>query len=178
MDVGWRVIRKDDNATGLVIRVLFQGSKNEDGSWREEVEVKWDDGSRTWEPRDDVKRTANKLGDVSRVEGTGMGLVEGLVSREHPNLHKKDDAQVYALRCMGILPIPKVRRSDARPARPQPDERREKLARQAATGEPMLVRKGVLRSPCFTRPYKTGLGWAARAIKLGPKNRIRRHSKW
>lgn len=180
MDVGWRVVRKDDGRQGLVKSVLFQNAKDENGDWREEVEVDWDDGKPSWEMRGDIARAPTKVGDQSRIGNTGMGVRLGESQGTAQVWIKPDSSgQLMMLSLLGLLKIPKLRQSNTSPAKPQPDERRLKLAAVVATREPILVRRGMLKRACnITARHEPRLGWAARAIKLGPKKVIRRHSRW
>ena len=157
---------------GVVVGVSRENGRDEiTGEPTEENQIRWDnDGSLTWEMREDLFHIPNKLGDTF-VSSGGMGIRPNEVAGVNATKESRDVdertrlSELVLLTMFGVLP--KTRRKTVlssereltleirnRVAYGYPtkgsigarklDKRKLKLAAHAATGEPMLVRKGKL----------------------------------
>lgn len=204
--IGQRVKFKPSLATpgeGVVVAVSRENGK-ENGISVEENHIRWDSGSLSWEMRADLLRIPNREGDTF-VSSGGMGIrsveVEGVnatkISRDVAE--RTSRSELVLLTMFGVLP--KVRRKVVlTPAREltleirkrvangyplkggcgnrKPGKTQLELAKVIATGVPIASAENPGSHSTTLKRVKTTLGWAARAMKLGPKSIIKRHSKW
>jgi hypothetical protein len=186
--IGQRVHFSDDERQGVVVASQFDGSRE-----RQECCVQWDDGRKTWEMGTDLQRLPNKGEDAFTSSLNGFGKLDSqAMAPARPNIPQPTAEAVEFLVTAGLLKLRRVRqesrsrqltldiRSRCKHGAPVKGgtgganvEKRVKLAKAAATGEPMLTAEGPLVHRCFIKSKPTNLGWAARAMRLAGKSRTR-----
>lgn len=184
MRVGNRVEDKVSHAEGVVVSVQYAGTSNA------EARVRWDAGGVSWEMGEDLRVLPNRRGDAFLAMNNGFGVREGEIFVQIPDTRDNaaTEAEMFLRERFGLLKVKhpespsrerqltldiRARVAHGMPVKgglggKRPDERKLGLARVAATGEPVLVRKGKLwltprpprkpRGDVLSSAFKPGAG--------------------
>jgi hypothetical protein len=164
-----------------------------DPDWLDASMSEWQPSHDSWEMGTDLRIVPNIPGDAFLSMGNGFGVrvdetcPKDAVAVVRERQAMATDSRLLLLEGTGVLPKHKQARTESRDRQlsldirsrithgmpvkggangRQVDPRREGLAKAAALGEPMLVRKGVLRKACTLRPFQTDIGISGRIINL------------
>lgn len=186
--IGQRVREINAEREGVIVASQFDGSRE-----RQECCVQWDDGRKTWEMGVDLQRLPNKGEDAFTSSLNGFGKLDSQEKAPaRQSISQASAEAVEFLVAVGLVKLRRVRqesrrrqltldiRSRCKHGAPVKGgtaganvDKRVKLAKAAATGEPLITAAQPLVHRCFIKPQQVRLGWAAVAMRKSGKIRTR-----